>query len=71
MSGLSHIPTAGALYLHQVDERIRELGLFFAHYMDDWVTRSVAPTRWKLRKAIKVVNQTLSEGAEDSTMFSP
>jgi hypothetical protein len=27
--------------------------------MDDWVI--IAPSRWKLRKAVRVVNQTLSE----------
>jgi RNA-directed DNA polymerase len=27
--------------------------------MDDWVV--LAPTRWKLRQAIKIINQTLNE----------
>ncbi|TEU19092.1 MAG: hypothetical protein E3J21_04585 [Anaerolineales bacterium] len=52
-------PLMGALYLHRLDERMAELGLFYARFMDDWVI--LAPTRWKLRKAIKVVNQTLAE----------
>jgi len=34
-------------------------GLFYSRFMDDWVV--LAPTRWKLRKAIAVVNQTLDE----------
>ncbi len=34
-------------------------GLFYTRFMDDWVV--LAPTRHKLRKAIKVVNQTLAE----------
>jgi hypothetical protein len=59
--GCSLSPLMGALYLHQLDERVVEMGLFYARFMDDWVTRSVAPSRWKLRKAIKVVNQTLAE----------
>jgi retron-type reverse transcriptase len=52
-------PLMRALYLHQLDERMAELGLFYARFMDDWVI--LAPTRWKLRRAIKVVNQTLAE----------
>ena len=35
-----------------------ETGLFYARFMDDWVILS--PTRWKLRRAIRVVNETLS-----------
>jgi len=35
------------------------LGLTYARYMDDWVILS--PKRWKLRRAIKVVNETLAE----------
>jgi len=49
----------GALYLYQLDERVAEMGLFYARFMDNWVI--LAPTRWKLRRAIKVVNQTLAE----------
>jgi RNA-directed DNA polymerase len=52
-------PLMGALYLQTLDERLEGLGLFYARFMDDWVI--LAPTRWKLRKAIKVVNQTLAE----------
>ncbi|NEO96757.1 MAG: hypothetical protein F6K56_44290 [Moorea sp. SIO3G5] len=36
-----------------------ELGCFYVRYMDDWVI--LAPTRWKLRKGIKVVNQVMAE----------
>jgi RNA-directed DNA polymerase len=32
-------PLLGALYLHQVDERIRALGLFYARFMNDWVVQ--------------------------------
>lgn len=34
-------------------------GLFNARFKDDWVV--LAPTRWKLRKAIAIVNQMLAE----------
>ena len=34
-------------------------GLFYARFMDDWVV--LAPTRWKLRAAVRCVNQTLAE----------
>jgi RNA-directed DNA polymerase len=51
----------GALHLRALDERLEGLGLFYARFMDDWVAQSVAPIRWKLRKAIKRVNQTLAE----------
>ncbi len=33
--------------------------MFYARFMDDWII--IAPTRWKLRKAIRIVNQTLNE----------
>jgi hypothetical protein len=56
-------PLMGALYLHKLDERLEAVGLFYARFMDDWVV--LAPTRWKLRKAIKVVNQTLAEPKVD------
>jgi RNA-directed DNA polymerase len=29
--------------------------------MDDWIAWNVAPMRWKLRKAIKIVNRSLNE----------
>src|SRR5207245_7585479 len=34
------------------------LGLFFVRYMDDILV--LAPTRWKLRRAVQVVNQVLA-----------
>ena len=52
-------PLMGALYLKQLDERMADTGLFYTRYMDDWVI--LAPTRWKLRAAIRVVNATLAE----------
>ncbi len=50
-------PLVGALYLKALDDRMAETGLFYARFMDDWVI--LAPTRWKLRRAIRLVNQTL------------
>ncbi len=52
-------PLMGALYLKQLDKRIAETGLFYCRFMDDWVI--LAPTRWKLRAAIRIVNETLAE----------
>jgi retron-type reverse transcriptase len=52
-------PLLGALFLGQIDERLAALGLFYARFMDDWVI--LAPSRWKLRKAIRTVNQGLAE----------
>ena len=52
-------PLMGALYLKLLDERVEETGLPYARFMDDWVI--FAPTRWKLREAIRLVNQTLAE----------
>ena len=40
-------------------EKPAETGLFYARFMDDWVV--LAPTRWKLWAAIKVVDETLAE----------
>ena len=52
-------PLMGALYLKVLDERVEATGLAYARFMDDWVI--LAPTRWKLREAIRLVNQTLAE----------
>ena len=52
-------PLMGALYLKLLDERVEKTGLAYARFMDDWVI--LAPTRWKLREAIRLVNQTLAE----------
>ena len=52
-------PLMGALYLKPLDDRMAELGCFYVRFMDDWVV--LAPTRWKLRKAIKAVNKVMTE----------
>jgi RNA-directed DNA polymerase len=49
----------GALYLKLIDDRMEKTGLFYVRFMDDWVILS--PNRWKLKKAIQIVNQTLNK----------
>ena len=51
-------PLMGALYLRALDARLEGLGLFFARFINDWSV--LAPTCWKLRRAIVIVNQTLA-----------
>ena len=48
----------GALYLKPLDEAMAGTGLFYATFMDDWVV--LAPSRWKLRLAVRRVNGTLA-----------
>ncbi len=50
-------PLMGAFFLNALDERMARLGLFYVRFMDDILV--LAPTRWRLRKAVKVVNQVL------------
>ena len=45
--------------LDVLDKRMEATGLFYVRFMDDWIV--LAPSRWKLRRAIRVVNQTLAE----------
>ncbi len=52
-------PLMGALYLSELDQAMEARGLFYARFMDDWVILS--PSRWKLRKAIAIVNQLLEK----------
>jgi len=51
-------PLMGALYLKPLDDIVGTTGLFYARFMDDWVV--VAPNRWKLRKAVCIVNLALN-----------
>ena len=57
--GCPLLPLMGALFLNLLDRRMEDIGVFYVRFMDDWVI--LAPTRWKLRKAIRIVNQTLAE----------
>ena len=56
--GCSLSPLMGAVYLRPLDEAMQKTGLFYARFMDDWVILS--PSRWKLRKAVRIVNQVLN-----------
>ena len=47
----------GAFFLRSVDQALGKLGLFYVRFMDDIVV--LAPTRWKLRAAVKALNQAL------------
>ena len=51
-------PLIGAFFLHDLDQALQRLGLFFARFMDDVLV--LAPTRWKLRRAVQVLNRTLA-----------
>ncbi len=55
-------PLMGAFFLHELDvmmERaVQRQGLFYVRYMDDILV--LAPTRWKLRRAVRAVNRVLS-----------
>ncbi len=50
-------PLIGAFFLKQLDQRMARSGLFYVRFMDDILV--LAPTRWKIRKAVKVVNEVL------------
>jgi hypothetical protein len=58
-SGSSLSPLLGAFYLNDLDQKTEKLGVKYFRYMDDILI--LAPTRWKLRKAIRVLNQTFNE----------
>ena len=47
----------GAFFPRSVDQALGKLGLFYVRFMDDIVV--LAPTRWKLRAAVKALNQAL------------
>jgi hypothetical protein len=51
-------PLLGAFFLAELDTRLEATGLFFVRYMDDVIV--LAPTRHKLRRAIKILNQMFS-----------
>ena len=55
--GCSLSQLMGALFLKCLDERMEKSGLFYVRFMDDILVLS--PTRWKLKKAVKEVNQVL------------
>ncbi len=50
-------PLIGAIFLGDLDRRMARLGLFYVRFMDDVLV--LAPTRWKLRRAVRAVNGVL------------
>jgi hypothetical protein len=57
--GSSLSPLLGAFYLLDLDQRLQKVNVKYFRYMDDVLI--LAPTRWKLREAIRVLNQTFNE----------
>jgi hypothetical protein len=57
--GSSLSPLLGAFYLIDLDKRLEKMDIKYFRYMDDILI--LAPTRWKLKKAIRVLNQTFNE----------
>jgi retron-type reverse transcriptase len=51
-------PLMAAFYLHELDEQFERTNLFYVRFMDDILI--LAPTRWKIRKAMALVKATLS-----------
>lgn len=50
-------PLIGAFFLGQLDAAMEATGLFYVRFVDDILV--LAPSRWRLRKAVKLVNQVL------------
>jgi retron-type reverse transcriptase len=57
--GSSLSPLLGAFYLLELDQKMEKLEVKYFRYMDDILI--LAPTSWKLKKAIRVLNQTFNE----------
>ena len=57
--GSSLSPLLGAFYLMELDQKMERMDVKYFRYMDDILI--LAPTRWKLKKAIRVLNQTFNE----------
>ena len=57
--GSSLSPLLGAFYLMELDQKMTKLDVKYFRYMDDILI--LASTRWKLKKAIRVLNQTFNE----------
>jgi hypothetical protein len=51
-------PIIGAFFLRELDDRLDRLGLFWVRFQDDILV--LAPTWWKLRSAVKVLNPVLA-----------
>lgn len=51
-------PLMAALYLKPLDDAMREAGVFYVRFLDDWV--AIAPTRWRLNDLVKTTNRALN-----------
>jgi hypothetical protein len=51
-------PLLGAFFLHGLDQVMQRSGFCYVRFMDDILV--LAPTRWKLRRAVKLVNTQLA-----------
>ena len=51
-------PLMAAFYLHELDRQFEQSNLFYVRFMDDILI--LAPTRWKIRKAMALVQATFS-----------
>ena len=51
-------PIIGAFYLAELDEALEQHGFWFCRFMDDIAV--LTPTRWKLRRAVRLVNEVLA-----------
>lgn len=56
--GCALSPLIGALFLSRLDEQMERLGVFYVRFMDDVLV--LAPTRWRLRNTVRVLNQVLA-----------
>ncbi len=45
------------MFLKPLDDVMQGCGLFYVRFMDDWLV--IVPTKWKLRKAVRMVNTVL------------
>lgn len=57
--GSSLSPLLGAFYLLDLDHKMAELDVKYFRYMDDILILAVS--RWKLKKSIRLLNQTFNE----------
>ncbi len=62
-------PLIGAFFLRELDEAMVATGMFYRRYMDDVIL--LAPTRWKLRRAVKRLNNYFPSWGWKSTRTKP
>jgi hypothetical protein len=51
-------PVLGAFYLYELDVALDQRGFCALRFMDDVLV--LTPSRWKLRRAVRLVNETLA-----------